>query len=1165
MSLTTPRPTTDIVVSASPTSTINIDGEFLFDWGNAPGTGPYFTANNVDAATQLTSAALMGSICLIVFSFLRVRWPELYSHRLRLRHMRPANLPRTLFGWVYPMVTMSDRHVLETMGLDAVLYLRAYRMFIYLFAILSILGMGILYPVNYYWGVEDGAETGDHTVFDSPLAYVGDLSSGKYAAAHVVLAYVFALVLFFYIDRFSLHTISMRWHYLLLTRRSGNSRTLMVTHLPRELRSESALTAFINGMQMGHVEAVNVAPDTDDLDQALADRAQKLNKLETAYAQALGNPCRARTYDPVLLRRVALTDTPHARDVERRLLHRWSKKSAKTLKVQRPTALVMWPPRRVDAIDYWREQLTLADRRVHKARQSARESCGSTAFVTMRRPVDAYVISQLNVYARPSTCKIRMAPEARAIVWRNVGKPYSKKTLRHIGGLLMTIMLLLLWCVPVVLISTLISLRFLITRAPGLADVVKNNKFVRSLLSYTLPSLILTIFLTILPRLLWSFVLVGGDRAYSIADKNMWIRHLYFLVIYIVIILGMSGSIWTAVYDMFTDFGSFWTRIVAVLPQMATWYCVYVMLYGAGYQVMKLLHLKSVCRFLFHQATAKTPRQYMKAISPVFIDWGTIQPHTLLFFFIGILYAHLQPLLLPMCTLYFAVGLFVMKYMCAYAWYFRQQVAGALWPVITRRMVVCILLYQALTTAVFSSNNNRWFVAPMIVLMLFTWYYFWVRCPHLRQLSETLPLQLMREAERRRAFVLAQESNSPCTEPECQAPELGSSRVAHVPRTRSWLAQITVNGLVHPIQALVRSASYSLMWLQGDPAALLWTHMDDYAFPERVSRLTTHPAGRSRQDPTQAKAQPGSLFDIVKSAAKGLPSGIVSAAREFFMDFGIPRAHLDSSVSGYPQVSAPMDTTDFCLAPAASAPRMGVRIYSAATVMPALDPSTLRPTAMQYQQHSSELPHGTKMNRKHTDFAQPNQSYVKGVMDSTPFSYIHPGLYGDLPSLWLPVAHLKRRSENKRSTKQKLVDARRTLAGLLEDNIIGEQTADKIRHRRRRDSTGSTPPLAIAFAESPDEKHEDGDVLRVMEDIHIASECGRLGIDPQLIAQWDPTGLHRCQSIIDASHVAPSVASSEENPLVSDTATTADEYGVLSDSESDNSDSEASDMSPRVV
>ncbi|KAJ2836694.1 hypothetical protein FBU31_001306 [Coemansia sp. 'formosensis'] len=1166
-------------MSSTPTesSAINIDGNFLFDWGNAPGTGPYFTANNVDAATQLTSAALMGSICLVVFSLLRVRWPELYSHRLRLRFMRPANLPRTLFGWVYPMVTMSDRHVLETMGLDAVLYLRAYRMFIYLFAVLSIFGMGVLYPVNYFWGVEDGAQLGsNHTVFDSPLAFVGDLSSGRYAAAHVVLAYVFAAVLFFYIDRFSLHTISMRWHYLLLTRRSGNSRTLMLTHLPRELRSEAALHAFVSGMHVGRVEAVSVAPDTSALDDALKERATALDALEAAYAQALGNPCRARTYDAVLLRRVALTDTPHARDVERRLLHRWAKKG-KGARVNRPSLLLWWPLRRVDAIDHWRARLTAADRLVAAARAEAREAGGSTAFVTMRRPVDAYVASQLNVYATPSTCKLRMAPEARAVVWRNVGKPYARKTLRHWGGLLLTTALLLLWCVPVVLISTLISLRFLITRAPGLADVVQNNKFVRSLLGYTLPSLILTIFLTVLPRLLWSFVLVGGDRAYSIADKNMWIRHLYFLVIYIVVILGMSGSVWTAVYDMFTDFGSFWTRIVAVLPQMATWYCVYVMLYGAGYQVMKLLHLKSVCRYLFHQARAHTPRQFMKAVSPVFIDWGTIQPHTVLFFFIGILYAHLQPLLLPMCTLYFAVGLFVMKYMCAYSWYFRQQVAGALWPVIIRRMVVCILLYQALITAVFSSNKNRWFVAPMLVLMIFTWYYFWVRCRYLRQLSETLPLQLMREAERRRAQVLHQETSGRCAQSvdpddQCQGVELshalGGGGRTHVPRTRSWVAQITLAGLVHPVQALVRSASYSLTWLQGDPAAPLWAFMDDYAFPERVSKHA-YPAGRSKEDPTQPKAQPGSLFDILKSTVTRLPTGVRSAGREFFLDFGIPRAHLDSSVSGYPQVlednaKALVDTRDFCLAPGSSLPSMGgVRIHSAATVMPTLDPATQRPTAMQYQQHASELPHGIRMNRKHTDFAQPNQSYVAGVLDSTPFSYTHPGLYGDLPSLWLPVAHLKRRAEGKRTARQKLHDARRTFAGIIEDNIIGEHAAHRL-HRRLKESAPQTPPpLAITFADddlvadkSEEEESrvpETDDVVRLMEDMHVANECGRLGIDPGLLAQWDPTGLHH-QSMVN---MAPSSQGDEPQ---SDAATTVEDYGVLSDSESDNSDSEASDV-----
>ncbi|KAJ2762134.1 hypothetical protein IWQ57_005868, partial [Coemansia nantahalensis] len=395
-----------------------------------------------------------------------------------------------------------------------------------------------------------------------------------------------------------------------------------------------------------------------------------------------------------------------------------------------------WPFARVDAIDHWRDELVRADARLQRARATFDKGAGSSsAFVTMARPEDAYALAQLSVHAQPGTCTLRMAPEARSVVWRNVGRPLSAKMMRYLAGVVMTVALLLLWCVPVVLISTLISLRFLVTRSPHLATVVRNSQFVRSLLSYTLPSLILTIFMTILPRLLWTFVLAGGDRAYAIADNNMFIRHTYFLVIYIVVVFGMSGPVWASVYDIFTNFSGFWNKLVLALPQMATWYSVYTMLYGAGYQVMKLLHLKSVCRFLFHHARARTPRDYMKAISPVFIDFGTFQPYTVLFFFIGILYAHLQPLLLLMATLYFVVGLFVMKYMCVYAWYFRQQSAGAIWPVIFRRMVACVLAYQALTTAIFAGGGNRWFVAPMVVLMLGSWYYFWVRCKSLRRLA----------------------------------------------------------------------------------------------------------------------------------------------------------------------------------------------------------------------------------------------------------------------------------------------------------------------------------------------------------------------------------------------------------------------------------------------
>ncbi|KAJ1931807.1 hypothetical protein EC988_009666, partial [Linderina pennispora] len=189
----------DDTPTSSSRSQIDINVSYLFDPANAPGTGPYFSANNIDAATQITSAALMGGCCIGVFSLLRYKWPELYSHRLRLRYMRPANIPRTMFGWIYPMVTMSDRHIFETVGVDAVLFFRSYRMMIYMFMWLGFLGMTVLYPVDRYWGKEDG-DKGEHSVFESPIASVASLN-GRYSVAHALMAYVFAVVLFFYIDR----------------------------------------------------------------------------------------------------------------------------------------------------------------------------------------------------------------------------------------------------------------------------------------------------------------------------------------------------------------------------------------------------------------------------------------------------------------------------------------------------------------------------------------------------------------------------------------------------------------------------------------------------------------------------------------------------------------------------------------------------------------------------------------------------------------------------------------------------------------------------------------------------------------------------------------------------------------------------------------------------
>ncbi|KAJ1946589.1 hypothetical protein EC988_005525, partial [Linderina pennispora] len=459
----------------------------------------------------------------------------------------------------------------------------------------------------------------------------------------------------------------------------------------------------------------------------------------------------------------------------------------------------------------------------------------------------------------------------------------------------------------------------------------------------------------------------------------------------------------------------------------------------------------------------------------------------------------------------------------------------------------------------------------------------------------------------------------------------------HAKRTRKWYQSTAVNMVLHPIQALIATVSFSSTWISGDPAAPLWDFIDDYAFPERVSRMS-HPAGRSPMDPHRPKAQPGSLFEILSLAFRRIPHGLRVIGGEFFMQFDIPKAYLDSSVVDYPEAAAnddafrvkhkrrstrkkrscerglsdtssandsllsdhnqhdlcprnlPKDTivrlhsdTDALSIHEGGMHRPGVSIHRARTFMPEINPTTGKPVAMQFQIHADELPHGTLMNRRFTDFSQPNMSRLPGILDSTRFAYLHPGMYGDLPSLWLPVPHLKRRKEQHqhRSPGQRLHSAMAGIGDAVEANIIGEKNVDKIHQRRERardkwaarvrhprvsalnerDRAASESP-----ATSPGTSDSEGGEGRTSPppiNPQLASKCKALGFDASILRQCDPTGLHG----LDLAR-QPTAESTLLSAYVSDASSvvTTDYDQVpngdnLSGSESDNMDETASDLS----
>ncbi|OMJ23841.1 hypothetical protein AYI70_g1981 [Smittium culicis] len=76
-------------------------------------------------------------------------------------------------------------------------------------------------------------------------------------------------------------------------------------------------------------------------------------------------------------------------------------------------------------------------------------------------------------------------------------------------------------------------------------------------------------------------------------------------------------------------------------------------------------------------------------------------------------------------------------------------------------------------------------------------------------------------------------------------------------------------------------------------------------------------------------------------------------------------------------------------------------IVARGTKSPSINSSIVKNSA-NYQRFSAEAQHELLPN-KHCDYIEPPMLRVPGILDGSVNDYVHPGLYGKLPELWLPV------------------------------------------------------------------------------------------------------------------------------------------------------------------
>lgn len=206
---------------------------------------------------------------------------------------------------------------------------------------------------------------------------------------YVVFVYLFSVVAMYMIVNETIRIIRVRQRYL-GTQSSVTDRTIRLSGIPAQLRSEEKIRGTIENLEIGKVESVTLCRNWQELDDLMAERIKVLRRLEAAWIAYLGP--RRREYNRssrAPLRQESEESEDENVDERSELLGNQSdlQRHIISSKGERPTHRIWFgswnlQSRKVDAIDHHQASLQIIDEKIKVARQKEYEPT-PMAFVTL--------------------------------------------------------------------------------------------------------------------------------------------------------------------------------------------------------------------------------------------------------------------------------------------------------------------------------------------------------------------------------------------------------------------------------------------------------------------------------------------------------------------------------------------------------------------------------------------------------------------------------------------------------------------------------------------------------------------------------------------------------------------------------------------------------------
>jgi hypothetical protein len=615
-------------------------------------SNPFSTQVASDSILVAIGTALAITVAIFVaFCILRPFNQIVYAPRLRHadeKH-RPPPMGKSLFAWWKPVFKTTEREYIQTIGMDATVFLRVARMCRNMFLTLAVAGCGIIIPVNVFKStVYDGQTRGSKNIIF--LMTPKDLFGSAYWA-FVIVAYVFDIIVcgFLWWTYRKIHELRRTYMEGPDYQNSLNARTLMVTDIKKNLRTDQGIVEITDSLRtVPEVPRAAIGRNVKEIPVMIEEHEKAVIELEQVLAKYLKNPNSLPAVRPLC--------KPSKKDPE------YTNKSEK-----------------VDAIDYLTARIQRLEEKIRQARETVdKRDAMPYGFASYETIESAHTVAFAARSKHPKGSTVQLAPRPKDIIWKNLPlDPKARKWRRFINRFWITI-LTLLYFIPNALIAVFLAqLGNIAILWPDFgAEMAKNPKTWAVVQGIAAPALT-SLFYYFLPIIFRRLSVKAGDLSKTSRERHVISQLFSFFVFNNLLVFSLFGAVfklviatiniargpgnlnWIETIKAVDPFVNIMIALCDISPFWITWLVQRNL--GAAIDLSQAANLGwgSFSRKFLNP----TPRELITRTAPPPFDYASYYNYFLFYATVALCFGALQPITLVVTAVYFSIDSPMKKYL----------------------------------------------------------------------------------------------------------------------------------------------------------------------------------------------------------------------------------------------------------------------------------------------------------------------------------------------------------------------------------------------------------------------------------------------------------------------------------------------------------------------